>query len=175
MVKIKEEVIRQEEQKTLKRKIIIDDQWEIYLPETIKIEEFFIEKGEDKTQRSKKTAEGGLLKAKLEEVAERKNHQQTKSEGYKYKTLIKGTGFGVKVVDNKSGQKELELRLGWKDTKKLKVPEGIKVEVKDEVEVTVRGLNKDQVSNFIHKLRQIRPGYKDKYKQKGVGKVERVI
>ena len=172
MVKIKEEVIRQEGH-NIKRKIVIDDQWEIYLPTTIKIEDFIRGKGEDKNQRSKKTAEGGLLKAKLEEVGERKKHQQTKSEGYKYKTLIKGTGFGVKVAD-KSGQKELELRLGWKDIKKLKIPEGIKVEVKDEVEVTIRGYNKDQVSNFIHKLRQIRPGYKDKYKQKGVGKVERV-
>ena len=168
MVRIKEEVLRQEEH-NIKRKIIIDDKWEIYLPETIKIEDFIIEKGEEKPKRSKR-AEGGLLKAKLEEVAERKSHQEIG-----YKTLIKGTGFGVKVVNIESGHKELELRLGWKDIKKLKIPEGIKVEVKDEVEVTVRGYNKDQVSNFIHKLRQIRPGYKDKYKQKGVGEVKRVV
>ena len=164
MVKIKEEVIRLH---NIKRRIVIDDQWEIYLPENIKIEDFIREKEYEK-QGSEKTAEGGLLKAKLEEIAERKG------EGYKYKTLIKGTGYGVKVVEKEKGKKEIELRLGWKDIKKLEVPEGIKVEVKDEVEVMVKGYNKDLVSGFIHKLRQIRPGYKDKYKQKGVGKVERV-
>lgn len=74
---------------------------------------------------------------------------------------IVGVGFRANVQGNK-----LELSLGLTHPVVLEVPEGLNVEVKDNTELKVYGINKEKVGKFAAIIRQTRKP--EPYKGKGI-------
>lgn len=83
------------------------------------------------------------------------------TEGYTKKLLITGTGYRAE----KNG-KELKLHLGFSHDVVLQDPEGIEVEVPNQLEIIVKGYDKQKVGNYAAKIRSYREP--EPYKGKGV-------
>lgn len=84
------------------------------------------------------------------------------SEGYKKQLSIEGTGFKAAL----KGQ-ELALSLGFASPKIFEIPAGIKVTVEnDGLQVTVTGIDKDQVGESTARIRSFYPA--EPYKGKGI-------
>ncbi len=84
------------------------------------------------------------------------------SEGYKKQLTIEGTGFKAAL----KGQ-DLSLSLGFASPKIFEIPEGIKVTVEnDGLQVTVTGIDKDQVGESTARIRSFYPA--EPYKGKGI-------
>ncbi len=84
------------------------------------------------------------------------------TKGFQKKILIKGLGYKVKLLS----EKILQLYLGFSHPINYQIPEGISVEVLQNVDLIIKGVDKDLVglvASQIHKMKK-----KDPYKGKGV-------
>ena len=94
------------------------------------------------------------------------------SEGYERAVEIRGIGFRAQVKDGK-----LILALGYSHSIDVDVPEGIEIEIvkKPVVEqlavtlIVIKGIDKQEIGEFVAGLRRLRPP--EPYKGKGVRKV----
>jgi large subunit ribosomal protein L6 len=62
--------------------------------------------------------------------------------------------------------KDLELQIGFSHPVRMKVPEGLTIEVPDPTHLIVRGADKQRVGQFAAEIRGIRPP--EPYKGKGI-------
>ena len=112
----------------------------------------FIHRGDD--QRTSKALQG--LTRSL--VA---NMVTGVTQGFEKRLEILGVGFRADVEG-----KALKLTLGFSHPIIYPLREGIKVEVEKQTQITVKGIDKQQVGIVAAKLRSIKPP--DPYKGKGV-------
>jgi len=87
--------------------------------------------------------------------------------GYEKKLEIEGVGY-----DAKTQGEELELKVGYINTIKIKAPAGIKFSVEKNV-ITVSGINKELVGQIASKIRKVKPA--EPYKGKGIKYLGEVI
>lgn len=83
------------------------------------------------------------------------------SEGYTRKLEIQGVGFRAQL----QGQ-DLVLQLGFSHEIRYNVPEGIKVAVEKQTQLTVTGIDKEKVGQVAAEIYGLRPP--EPYKGKGV-------
>lgn len=82
------------------------------------------------------------------------------AEGFEKKLEINGVGYKAAISGNK-----LVLNVGYSHPVEFSVPEGIKIEV-DKNEITVSGIDKQQVGEISAQIRKIRKP--EPYKGKGI-------
>ena len=124
----------------------------------------------------KKEEELGLNKNLMKELRDTIELEKGIVEG-EYRMDWTGQDFIIQVQEE-----HIEMRLGTRDIKKVKIPLEIKVNVTStyteegvqEEWIIVKGKDRKQLTQFINKIRQIKPAYKDKYKEKGFGPVIRI-
>jgi len=90
------------------------------------------------------------------------------TNGYSKKLEIVGTGYRAQ----KQGKK-LVLNLGYSHPIEMEDPEGIEVEVPQQTQVVVKGINKQLVGNYAAKIRDLRKP--EPYKGKGIKYADEVI
>ena len=93
------------------------------------------------------------------------------TRGYRKELEVVGIGYSVKVEG-----KTLNLELGFANTVKLPIPDGIKVEVTQATNpgrLAISGADKHQVGQFAALVRSLRPP--EPYQGKGVKYVNEVI
>lgn len=73
------------------------------------------------------------------------------SEGFKKGLVISGVGYRASVKDNK-----IIVNAGYSHDVELEVPSSLKVEVNKNTEVTVSGIDKQEVGQFAALIRNIR-------------------
>ncbi len=83
------------------------------------------------------------------------------TEGYKKELVLHGVGYRVALQGNK-----LLLNIGYKHPIELEVPEGLKVEVPSQTEISIFGIDKEKVGHFAARIRALRPP--EPYKGKGI-------
>jgi large subunit ribosomal protein L6 len=83
------------------------------------------------------------------------------TQGFEKKLEIVGVGFRADVEG-----KALKLTLGFSHPILYPIPEGIKVEVEKQTQITIKGIDKQQVGTVAAKLRSIKPP--EPYKGKGI-------
>lgn len=83
------------------------------------------------------------------------------TEGYEKKMEIVGVGYRAA----KQGKK-LVLNLGFSHPVEMEDPEGVEIEVPTQLEIVVRGINKQLVGNYAAKIRAWREP--EPYKGKGI-------
>jgi len=91
------------------------------------------------------------------------------NQGYSYFIELFGVGYNLKLESNNS---LIALNIGFKDTKRVNIPEGIRPETVGDTILIARGFNKDQVTQFLAGVRQLCPSEKFKYKKKGFSKIQ---
>lgn len=74
------------------------------------------------------------------------------SEGFKKTLLISGVGYKASVSGNK-----LLMGLGFSHPVEVEVPQGITVACPSATEITISGIDKQQVGQFASKIKDIRP------------------
>lgn len=89
------------------------------------------------------------------------------TEGYEKKLEIEGVGYGAEVKGE-----ELELRVGYINTIKIKAPAGIKFSVEKNI-ISVSGIDKELVGQIAAKIRKVKPA--EPYKGKGIKYLGEVI
>ena len=82
------------------------------------------------------------------------------SEGYEKSLEINGVGYKFVV-----GGKTITISAGYSHPVKMEIPEGLTAEVKDNTVLTVKGIDKQKVSEFAAKIRDVRKP--EPYKGKG--------
>jgi large subunit ribosomal protein L6 len=82
-------------------------------------------------------------------------------KGFERRLEIVGIGFRADLEG-----KALKLSLGFSHPVFYPIPEGIQVEVEKQTQITIRGVNKQQVGTVAAKLRSIKPP--EPYKGKGI-------
>jgi len=82
------------------------------------------------------------------------------TEGYEKKLEIEGVGYQAQVKGE-----ELELKVGYINTIKIKAPEGIKFSVEKNI-ISVSGLDKELVGQVASRIRKVKPA--EPYKGKGI-------
>lgn len=90
------------------------------------------------------------------------------SEGFEKKMELKGVGYRAQ----KNG-KMLVMNLGFSHPVEMEDPEGITVEVPNQLEIVVKGMDKQLVGNYAAKIRAWRKP--EPYKGKGIRYVDEVI
>jgi large subunit ribosomal protein L6 len=90
------------------------------------------------------------------------------TNGYSKKLEIVGTGYRAQ----KQGKK-LVLNLGYSHPIEMEDPEGIEVEVPQQTQIVVKGINKQLVGNYAAKIRDLRKP--EPYKGKGIKYADEVI
>jgi len=83
------------------------------------------------------------------------------TQGFEKRLEIIGIGFRADFQD-----KVLKLSLGFSHPILYPIPEGIKVEVEKQTQITIKGMDKQQVGIVAAKLRSIKPP--EPYKGKGL-------
>jgi large subunit ribosomal protein L6 len=83
------------------------------------------------------------------------------SEGFTRKLEMVGVGYKATVAG-----KEIVLDVGFSNSKRLKIPTGIKVSVEKNIAITLWGNNKEVLGQFAADIRKIRPP--EPYKGKGI-------
>ena len=83
------------------------------------------------------------------------------TDGFEKKLLIEGTGFRAEVKG-----KSLMLTLGYSHPIEFPIPTGIDIAVEKQVNVSVKGIDKQQVSQVAAVIRAFRKP--DAYKGKGI-------
>ncbi len=83
-------------------------------------------------------------------------------KGFERRLDLVGVGYRASLL----GPKNLNLALGYSHPIIYPIPEGIKVEVKDQTQVVVSGIDKQLVGAVAAKIRSFRPP--EPYKGKGV-------
>jgi len=89
--------------------------------------------------------------------------------GFERKLELVGVGYRASML----GPTNLNLSLGYSHPILYPVPQGIKIEVKDQTQVTVSGIDKQLVGAVAAKIRGFRPP--EPYKGKGVKYAEERI
>ena len=90
------------------------------------------------------------------------------TNGYSKKLEIVGTGYRAQ----KQGKK-LVLNLGYSHPIEMEDPEGIEVEVPQQTQIIVKGIDKQLVGNYAAKIRDLRKP--EPYKGKGIKYADEVI
>lgn len=86
------------------------------------------------------------------------------TEGYSnYLTLV-GVGYKWEILENNF----LKIYVGFTNDVLLEIPSHFNVELINPTVVKISGSSKFEVSQFISQIRDIKPGYKDHYKKKGI-------
>ena len=83
------------------------------------------------------------------------------SSGYIKELEIKGVGFKASVQD-----KNAVFSVGFSNSLKLTVPDGVDMTVKDNVNILISGADKQKVSNFAARVKSLSPV--EPYKGKGI-------
>ncbi len=83
------------------------------------------------------------------------------SEGFEKKLLIQGVGYRANLQGS-----DLVLALGFSHEVRYKVPEGIKIAVEKQTEITVSGIDKQLVGQVAAEIRSYRKP--EPYKGKGI-------
>jgi large subunit ribosomal protein L6 len=83
------------------------------------------------------------------------------TKGFEKKLLIVGVGFGAKLA----GQ-AVDLNVGYANTVRVQIPDGVTVETPDSTTVLVKGYDKQKVGQVAAEIRRSRPP--EPYKGKGV-------
>ena len=83
------------------------------------------------------------------------------SEGYKKELEINGVGYRFQVQGNK-----INVNAGYSNPVIVEVPTGVKVEQVNNTEITISGIDKQQVTEFAANIRAIREP--EPYKGKGI-------
>lgn len=83
------------------------------------------------------------------------------SNGYKRELEISGVGFRAEVAGN-----DLTMTLGFSHPVKYRIPEAVKVEVRDNIRIEVSGIDKQQVGQVAARIRGFCPA--EPYKGKGI-------
>jgi len=83
------------------------------------------------------------------------------SKGFEKRLEIIGVGYQARMQG-----KDLELQIGFSHPVRMKVPEGLTIEVPDPTHLIVRGADKQRVGQFAAEIRGIRPP--EPYKGKGI-------
>lgn len=96
------------------------------------------------------------------------NGIQGVSKGFEKKLTMIGVGYRAAVKGN-----SLDLQLGFSHPNVLDIPEGLQVKVENSTDITVSGVNKQQVGQFAANIRSIRPP--EPYKGKGVRYVDEYV
>jgi len=81
--------------------------------------------------------------------------------GFEKRLEIVGVGYQARMQG-----KDLELQIGFCHPVRMKVPEGLVIEVPDPTHIVVRGADKQLVGQFAANIRRIRPP--EPYKGKGI-------
>jgi large subunit ribosomal protein L6 len=90
-------------------------------------------------------------------------------KGFERRLELVGVGYRASLL----GVKNLNLALGYSHPIVYPIPEGIKIEVKDQTQVLVSGIDKQLVGAVAAKIRSFRPP--EPYKGKGVKYAEERI
>lgn len=93
------------------------------------------------------------------------------TNGFSKDLEIIGLGYNVKIQGE-----DLILQLGFSHPIKKKIPQGIKVEVKNQTnpgKLTIMGIDKQKVGQFASDIRRLRPP--EPYKGKGVKYADEII
>jgi large subunit ribosomal protein L6 len=90
-------------------------------------------------------------------------------KGFERRLELVGVGYRASML----GAKNLNLALGYSHPIVYPIPEGIKIEVKDQTQLTVSGIDKQLVGAVAAKIRSFRPP--EPYKGKGVKYAEERI
>lgn len=96
------------------------------------------------------------------------NAVQGTAKAFEKQLEIVGVGYRAEVKGN-----ALKLNLGFSHVVDYPIPEGIKISVKDQTNLTVRGSNKELVGRVSSQIRSYRPP--EPYKGKGVKYADEVI
>jgi large subunit ribosomal protein L6 len=83
------------------------------------------------------------------------------TKGFERRLEIVGIGFRADIEKS-----ALKLSVGFSHPVLYPIPEGIRVEVEKQTQITVRGIDKQQVGTVAAKLRSIKPP--EPYKGKGI-------
>ena len=83
------------------------------------------------------------------------------TKGFEKRLEIVGIGFRADVEKN-----ALKMNLGFSHPVLYPIPEGIRVEVEKQTQITIKGVDKQQVGTVAAKLRSIKPP--EPYKGKGI-------
>ncbi len=83
------------------------------------------------------------------------------TKGYEKSLEIHGVGYRAA----KDGE-FLAVQVGYADTRKLRIPEGLEIELPDPQRIVIRGADKCLVGSFAATVRAVRPP--DLYKNKGI-------
>ncbi len=87
------------------------------------------------------------------------------TRGYTDHLNLVGVGFKWELDKERN---MILLHIGFTHVVELSIPSGIIVEILNPTCIKFTGSSKFQVRNFINKIKQIKPSYKDKYKNKGI-------
>ena len=90
------------------------------------------------------------------------------SEGYSKKLEIKGVGYR----GNLQG-KTLVLSLGFSHEVRYDIPEGVEVKLEDQTNISISGIDKQQVGQVAAKIRGFKPP--EPYKGKGIRYVDEYV
>nr|QCI06385.1 ribosomal protein L6 [Dictyurus purpurascens] len=90
------------------------------------------------------------------------------SKGFEKKLLIQGVGYRSQMEG-----KTLILSVGYSHPVKIEPPENIKIEVENNTNISIIGINKETVGQIAAKIRSIRPP--EPYKGKGIKYFEEKI
>ena len=83
------------------------------------------------------------------------------TKGYEKTLEIVGVGYRFNVQGNK-----IVIAAGYSHPVEMIVPEGIKAEVKDQTQLILTGIDKQQIGEFAANVRKVRPP--EPYKGKGI-------
>jgi len=88
--------------------------------------------------------------------------------GFEKKLQVVGVGFGVRLAG-----KVLELNVGYANTIKVDIPDGVTVETPDTTTIVVKGADKQVVGQLAAEIRAARPP--EPYKGKGIRYSDEVV
>ncbi|MGC8981363.1 MAG: 50S ribosomal protein L6 [Minisyncoccia bacterium] len=92
-------------------------------------------------------------------------------DGFEKTLILEGLGYAAELSKN-----ELIFKLGFSHPVKIKIPEGINVEIKQEkgrFYIKFKGIDKEKVGKFAADIRKIKP--RDVYKLKGFRYIDEVV
>ena len=90
------------------------------------------------------------------------------TEGYSKKLTLIGVGYRAQLKG-----KKLVLNVGYSHPVEMDAPEGIKIEVPSNTEITISGISKQVVGEFAATIRGVRPP--EPYKGKGIRYVDEYV
>nr|YP_009396458.1 ribosomal protein L6 [Polysiphonia scopulorum]ARW65644.1 ribosomal protein L6 [Polysiphonia scopulorum] len=82
-------------------------------------------------------------------------------EGFEKKLIIEGVGYRAQMEGN-----NLLLNLGYSHPIRIETPNGLKVKVENNTNISISGISKEQVGQMAAKVRSMRPP--EPYKGKGI-------